>query len=70
MPRENLKDLADEISKMDRAELIRTLRHMPCTFELDFTEEFLNSTSLSRLRHIALAAALHPGPPSPKRRAG
>ena len=70
MPREKLKDLADEISRMGRTELIRTVRHMPCTFELDFTEEFLNSVSLSRLRHIALAAALHPGPTGPKRRAG
>ena len=44
---------------MDRAKLIRYVRRLKCDFELDFTDEFLRSVSLERLRHIALAAGIH-----------
>ena len=44
---------------MDRVSLIRMLRGFHCEFDLDFTEDFLNTTSLSRLRHIVLAASAH-----------
>ena len=53
-----LEQLVASISDMGRAELIRTLRTMPCGFELDFTEEHLESLTLDRLRHIVLAASV------------
>ncbi len=51
--------LACELAQMDRETLIETLREMKCTFDLDFTNEFLDSVSIERLRHIALGASLH-----------
>lgn len=51
--------LAVELAAMDRRQLIRTLREVRCDFELDFTDEYLRSVSIERLRHIVLAAALH-----------
>ncbi|HUS46808.1 MAG TPA: hypothetical protein VM098_01720 [Phycisphaerae bacterium] len=59
MPQRGAEELAVSISNMRRAELIRLLRGMHCSFDLDFTDEFLKSVGLSRLRHILLAAALH-----------
>jgi hypothetical protein len=51
--------LVNEIQAMDRDGLIRLLRNMQCDFAVDFTDDFLNSISVERLRHIALAASLH-----------
>jgi len=51
--------LPNRIARMDRAELVDLLSRLDCGFALDFTPEFLESVSLSRLRHIALAAARH-----------
>ena len=47
------------IADMSRADLIAALRGLRCTFKLDFTQEYLHSASLDRLRHIYLAASLH-----------
>jgi hypothetical protein len=44
---------------MGRSELIALLRAADCAFRLDFTDEYLDSLSVERLRHIALAAKLH-----------
>jgi hypothetical protein len=44
---------------MDREELILLLQGMRCTFPLDFTEEYLQSVSVERLRHIVLAVSVH-----------
>lgn len=52
---ETIDKLSHEIVGLDRDALIRRLREMPCTFDLDFTDEFLQSVSLGRLRHIILA---------------
>ena len=49
----------ENIGKMDRDHLIETLRYLRCGFDLDFTDEYLGSISLERLRHILLAASLH-----------
>ena len=51
--------LAKELAEMDRDELIRRLRRLHCDFDLDFTDAFLDSLSMERLRHIVLAAMLH-----------
>jgi len=52
---ETIDRLSHEIVGLDRDALIRRLREMPCKFHLDFTDEFLESISLGRLRHIILA---------------
>ena len=48
--------MASRLARMNRDGLVRTLRQIHCSFELDFTEEFLASISVERLRHITLAA--------------
>lgn len=52
---ETIDKLSHEIVGLDRDALICRLREMHCNFDLDFTEEFLTSISLGRLRHIILA---------------
>ncbi len=32
---------------------------MDCGFRIDFSDEYLKSMSLERLRHVVLAASLH-----------
>ena len=51
--------LVRKIAVMDRNHLIRMLKNFRGNFRLDFTDQFLNSVSLERLRHICLAAHLH-----------
>jgi hypothetical protein len=59
MQGQQVESLVSEIQTMDRGGLIRLLRNMECDFAVDFTDDFLNSISVERLRHIALAASLH-----------
>ena len=68
MPARQFKKEVRRISTMDRIGLVRTLRGLHCNFELDFTDEFLESISLQRLRHIVTAAMLHAheAPPASK----
>ena len=47
------------VATMDRQSLVHMIRHLNCTFTLDFSDEFLKGVSLERLRHIALAAMLN-----------
>ncbi len=53
------EQLVDRISAMDRAGLIEALRRMRCEFPMDFTDDYLASLSIERLKHIVLAASLH-----------
>jgi len=46
---------------MGRSGLVGVLGRMQCGFPMDFTDEYLATVSLERLRHIVLAAALHEG---------
>ena len=59
MKDQHTQQLADRLSCMDRGNLVTILRQLHCPFDLDFTDEFLSSTSLERLRHIVLSAILH-----------
>ena len=52
-----IADLPDVIARMDRPRLRDVLGQLDCGFALDFTQAFLRSVSLARLRHIVLAAA-------------
>lgn len=59
---EYMEALSQRLLRMNRQEVVTLLRHTACSFDLDFTDEFLASQSLDRLRHIALAAKLHEVP--------
>ena len=50
--------LVKRIAEMDRVGLVRFLRGLDVDFTIDFTDDFLDTVSLERLRHITLAAAL------------
>lgn len=52
--------LVTQLAEMDRSRLVAFLRSLHCSFPIDFTDDYLNSVSIDRLRHIALAACLHP----------
>ena len=52
-------NIAKQLATMDRVELVGFIRNLKCTFQMDFTDDFLGSMSLGRLRHVAVAAALH-----------
>jgi len=59
MSSETVERLTLDVAAMGRPELVRTLRELECTFEIDFTDEYLESISLERLQHLVLVAALH-----------
>ena len=59
MQGQRVETLVTRIGALDRRGVIEMLRGMECDFEIDFTDEFLNTISLERLKHIALAAGLH-----------
>ena len=51
--------LAVNLAGMSRSQLKRKLLSLKTRFPLDFTEEFLDSMSSDKLRHILLAALLN-----------
>ena len=55
---QQIEELLCLISSLDRPALVRQIRHYRATFPLDFTEQFLQTTPLDRLRHIFLALCL------------
>ena len=59
------KDPLQEIAHMDRAALTVLLKGLDCPFALDFTEEYLGSLSIERLRHVVVAALAHARPSCP-----
>ena len=61
MPVEAPKDTIKKIASMTRPQLVTLLRGMQCDFHLDFSDEYLASLSLDRLRHITVAACLRSG---------
>ena len=58
-------NLPKQLATMDRSELVGFIRNLKCTFKMDFTDNFLGTMSLGRLRHVAAAAALHARPARP-----
>ncbi|MDH4239110.1 MAG: hypothetical protein OEW48_06075 [Phycisphaerae bacterium] len=53
---------ATSIAVLDRDELKRRIRNFKGRFKLDFNEDYLNSLSIDRLRHILLAALINAKP--------
>ena len=61
MKASQVEAFAGQISSMDRRSLMVLLRRLRCKFELDFTDDFLGTVSLERLRHIVVGVMLHAG---------
>ncbi len=59
MPIEVDRDIVSTIASMGRPQLVSLLRRMRCGFEIDFSDAYINSMNLDRLRHVALAASMH-----------
>ena len=55
----NLEQTATSIAALGRDELKRRIKGFRGRFKLDFTEGYLNSLSVDRLRHILLAALIN-----------
>jgi hypothetical protein len=53
---------ATSIAALDRNELKRRIRTFRGRFKLDFNEDYLDSLSIDRLRHILLAALINARP--------
>jgi hypothetical protein len=53
---------ATSIAALDRNELKRRIRTFKGRFKLDFNEDYLDSLSIDRLRHILLAALINAKP--------
>jgi hypothetical protein len=56
-----IESLVADIGSMDRAVLRHHFRRYPARFPIDLSEDFLNSASVERLRHIFLAICLQTG---------
>lgn len=48
--------IAAVIAKFGKLDIIRRIRRFNGSFKLDFTDEYLNSLSVEKLRHILMAA--------------
>jgi len=59
MPVEVDRDIVSTLAPMKRPQLVSLLRGMRCGFDIDFSDDYINSMNLDRLRHIALAASMH-----------
>lgn len=51
-------DLTVSICSLGKSELKRRIKSFKGKFKLDFSEEYLNSLGIDRLRHILMAALL------------
>lgn len=55
---EQIEELICAVSAFDRQTLVNQFQSFHASFPIDFTDEFLDSQSLDRLRHIFLALCL------------
>jgi hypothetical protein len=53
---QNFERLARSISALDRDNIERKIKNFKGRFKLDFTEEYIQSLTVDRLRHILFAA--------------
>ena len=59
MPVKVNRDIVSTIASMKRSQLVTLLRRMQCGFDIDFSDDYIKSMNIERLRHIALAASMH-----------
>jgi len=57
--REYFEQAAVSLAALNRDELKKRIRNFGGRFKLDFTEDYLNNTSVDRLRHILFAALIN-----------
>ena len=55
---EQVEELMSLVSALDRETLIRQFQCYQASFPLDFSPDFLRTSSLERLRHIFVAVCL------------
>lgn len=55
---EQVEELIDLVTSMDRQNLIQQFLTYRASFPLDFTREFLEAQPIDRLRHLFLALCL------------
>lgn len=60
--REYFEWAATSITSLGKNELKRRIRNFKGRFKLDFTEDYLNTLNISRLRHILLAVLMNASP--------
>jgi hypothetical protein len=53
---QNLERLARSISSLGRGDVERKIRNFRGRFQFDFSDEYLQGTTVDRLRHILFAA--------------
>jgi len=56
---EYFEQTATSIAVLGRDELKRRIRNFRGRFKLDFTDDYMDSLSVDRLRHILLAALIN-----------
>lgn len=59
VPQQYIERTVASISGMGKTELKKRIRTFGGRFRLDFTNDYLNSASADRLRHILLAATIN-----------
>ena len=59
LPTRDREQWACILADMQREDLMAFLHDLDCTFQLDFTDEYLASLPVEQLRHLAMAALLH-----------
>jgi hypothetical protein len=57
--REFFEQTAVSLAALNKNELKKQIRNFGGRFKLDFTEDYLNNTSVDRLRHILFAALIN-----------
>lgn len=53
-----LETICTEVATMDKAEVMYHILHFDGPVRLDFTEDYLKTLDLDKLRHILLAALI------------
>ena len=56
---DELNDILVAIASLDRAELMEQFQTYPAPFKIDFTDEFLRTQSLDKLRHVFAGLVMH-----------
>jgi len=58
-PPTEIESMLTTIAGLPRGDLVAMLRDLPCPFPIDFTETYLQTLPLDRLKHLVAAVALH-----------
>lgn len=57
--RSNFEQTATSLASLGRVELKKRIKRFHGRFRLDFSEDYLNTITVDRLRHILLAAMIN-----------